>query len=94
MEFPQQQTVAGRQLPEDFVLRGSTLAQNYFLLHFFDDLNPSTKKRTEERPDYVVYRRLGVFATRPMDWLWLVGLATQPSSTFVDHLQANQYLGV
>ena len=22
MEFPQQQTVAGRQLPEDFVLRG------------------------------------------------------------------------
>jgi casein kinase I homolog HRR25 len=56
MEFPQQQTVAGRQLPEDFHLRGSTLAQNYFPLHFFDDLNPSTKKRMEERPGYVVYR--------------------------------------
>ena len=56
MGFPQQQTVAGRQLPEDFVLRRSTLAQNYFPLHYFDDLNPSTKKRMEERPDYVVYR--------------------------------------
>jgi hypothetical protein len=56
MEFPQQQTVAGRQLPEDFGLRGSTLAQNYFPLKFFDDLNPSTKERMEERPEYVVYR--------------------------------------
>ena len=54
MEFPQQQTVADRQLPEGFALHGSTLAQNYFPLHFFDDLNPSTKKRMEERPDYEV----------------------------------------
>ena len=56
VEFPQQQTIAGRQLPEDFVLRGSTLAQNYFPLHFSDDLNPGAKKKIEERPDYVVYR--------------------------------------
>ena len=42
-------------LHEDFVLRGSTLAQNDFPLHFIDDLIPSIK-RMEERPEYVVYR--------------------------------------
>jgi serine/threonine protein kinase len=56
MEFPQQQTIAGRQLPEDYDLRGSSLVEEYFPLGFFDDLNPSTEDRMKERPDYVVYR--------------------------------------
>ena len=56
IEFPRQRTIAGRQLPEDFHLRGSIFAQGYFPSRFFDDLNPSTKERMEERPDNVVYR--------------------------------------
>jgi hypothetical protein len=92
-EFPQQQTVAGRQFPEDFVLCGLTLAQNYFPLHFFDDPNPRTKKRMEERPDYVVCRAKRI-------WHLAYGLALvswtryTTFSTFVDHSQANRYLGV
>ena len=91
MEFPQQQTVAGRQLPEDFLLRGSTLAQNYFPLGFFEDLNPSIKERMEERSDYVVYR-----AKR----IWYLGhelalvswSATQPSPYLLINSQASRYL--
>jgi hypothetical protein len=32
------------------------LAQSYFPPEFFDDLNPITKERMEERSEYVVYR--------------------------------------
>lgn len=60
------ETVAGRQLPKDFHLRGSTFAQDYFPLGFFDDLNSSTKERVEEQPDYVVYlaRRIWYLAQK------------------------------
>jgi hypothetical protein len=91
MEFPQQQTVAGRQLPEDFVLRGSTLARNHFPLHFFNDPNPSTKKRTEERPDYIVYRAKRIwhltYKLASVSWTCYTAF-----STFVDHSQASRYL--
>jgi len=91
MEFPQQQTVAGRQLPEDFHLRGSTLAQDYFPLGFFEDLNPSIKKRMEERSDYVVYR-----AKRIWYLTYKLALVSWTSytafSTFVNHSQVNRYL--
>jgi hypothetical protein len=55
MEFSQQQTIASRQSPENFVLRGSTLAQNYF--PFIFPMTESAQRRVEERPDYAVCRQ-------------------------------------
>src|ERR1700744_3287900 len=92
MEFPQRPTVAGRQLPEDFILRGWTLAQNYFPLDFFDNLNPNIKERMEERPDYVAYRAERIwYLTRQLALVSWTGYIT--FSTFIDRLQANRYLG-
>jgi hypothetical protein len=91
IEFPQQQTVAGRQLPEDLELRGSTFAQDYFPPRFFDDLNPSTKERIEEWPDYIVYRAKRIWhLTHELAKVSWTGYANL--SVFVDHSQANQYL--
>ena len=93
MGFPQQQTIAGQQLPEDFDLRGSSLAEGYFPSGFFNVLNPSTKDRMKEQPGYVAYRAKRIWylayklATTKVSW---IGYATL--SAFVDHLQANRYL--
>ena len=92
MEFPQQQTIAGQQLPEDFHLRGSSLAEGYFPSEFFNVLNPSTKDRMKEQPDYVVYRAKRI-------WYLAYKLATAKVSrtgyatlsAFVDHSQADRY---
>jgi casein kinase I homolog HRR25 len=93
MEFPQQQTIAGQQLPEDFHLRGSSLAEGYFPSEFFNVLNPRTKDRMKEQPAYVVYRAKRIWylayklATAKVSW---TGYATL--SAFVDHSQADRYL--
>ena len=93
MGFPQQRTIAGQQLPEDFDLRGSSLAEGYFPSEFFNVLNPSTKDRMKERPNYVAYRAKRIWylayklATVKVSW---TGYATL--SAFIDHSQADRYL--
>jgi hypothetical protein len=55
-EFPQQMSGTGRQLPEDFVMRGLIWAQSYFPGNFFSGQLVDEDKRHLELPSHAAPR--------------------------------------
>lgn len=55
-DFPQQMSGTGRQLPEDFVMRGLLWAQNYFPVDFFDGQIVDEDERNLELPSHAAPR--------------------------------------
>lgn len=55
-EFPQQQSGTGRQLPEDFLIRGLVWSSYYFPVDFFDGQVVDEDERTLEMPSHAAPR--------------------------------------
>ena len=55
-DFPQQMSGTGRQLPEDFVMRGLLWAQNYFPVDFFGGQIVDEDERNLELPSHAAPR--------------------------------------
>lgn len=55
-EFPQQQSGTGRQLPEDFLIRGLVWSSYYFPADFFDGQVVDEDERTLEMPSHAAPR--------------------------------------
>jgi hypothetical protein len=56
IDFPQQLSGTGRQLPEDFVMRGLVLGQHYFSAEFFSGSVVDEDERNLELPSYAAPR--------------------------------------
>jgi hypothetical protein len=55
-DFPQQMSGTGRQLPEDFIMRGLLWAQNYFPVDFFGGQIVDEEERNLELPSHAAPR--------------------------------------
>lgn len=55
-DFPQQMSSTGRQLPEDFVMRGLVWAQHYFPADFFGGQVVDEDERNLELPSHAAPR--------------------------------------
>jgi hypothetical protein len=56
IEFPQRVSGTGRQLPEDFIMRGLVWAQNYFPRDFFNGQVVDEDERNLELPSHLAAR--------------------------------------